>query len=93
MLHKSKVMLDMAIDAYATAEGEAKEVAERALTRATIIEMLQRQRHMGNSSDMLCGCGAIKSNGITCLRCRRYREAIYGGDNWVLYGVCRSSLC
>jgi hypothetical protein len=92
-LQIAKMNLDNAIDTYATAEGDAKAVAERGLVRATICDLLMRERHNGISRDMLCVCGALKSRGHPCNLCQLYREAIYGGNNWLLYGVCTSNLC
>jgi hypothetical protein len=69
-----------------------KAVAQRRLTRATICDILMRERN-GETKGVECHCGHVKSRGNMCGTCQEYRHALYGGENWVLYGVCRSSQC
>ena len=69
-----------------------RRVAERRLVRATICDTLMRERN-GDTKNVECICGHIKSRGRFCDICLKYRHALYGGENWVLYGVCRSSMC
>ena len=88
MAYMANVNLDMAIDTFATADDFTMSMAERNLTLATICELLTRERHTGISNDMLCGCGSIKSRGHNCDLCQRYRDAMYGGTEWVLFGSC-----
>ena len=75
-----------------TASEAEKVVAQRRLIRATVCDTLMRERN-GDTKGVECHCGYIKSRGRCCETCHEYRRALYGGDNWVLYGVCRSSQC
>ena len=77
---------------FEAASETEKVVAERRLRRATICDALMRERN-GDTKGVECHCGYIKSRGRLCDTCLMYRHALYGGENWVLYGVCRSSMC
>jgi hypothetical protein len=84
-LVEAKMLLEAASEAD-------RVVAERRLIRATICDTLMRERN-GDTKDVECICGHIKSRGYMCETCLQYRHALYGGENWVLYGVCRSGMC
>ena len=71
MAHMASVNLDMAIDAFATAEDDALPAAECALTYATICEQLMRERNTCISTNMLCACGS------NCNMCEQYNKALY----------------
>ena len=56
------------------------------MMRIEIMDVLMRERN-GETEGVECHCGYIKSHGRSCDTCQQYRYALYGGDNWVLYGV------
>jgi len=77
---------------FESASEAERVVAERRLMRATICDTLMRERN-GDTKNVECHCGYIKSRGRMCETCLQYRHALYGGENWVLYGVCSSGQC
>lgn len=82
----AKKNLEAATLAFELAEGDDKVVAERVLFRATICEQDMRERKTGVTNDMSCVCLYVKGRGLSCSKCQRWREALYGGAEWVKYG-------
>ena len=83
---EAKKNLEAATLAFELAEGDDKVVAERVLFRATVCEQDMRERKTGVTDDMKCICLYVKGRGYSCSKCQRWREALYGGSNWVKYG-------
>jgi len=77
---------------FESASEAERVVAQRRLTRAEICDILMRERN-GDTKGVECHCGYIKSRGYMCETCLQYRHALYGGENWVLYGVCGGRMC
>jgi len=73
--------------AFEAAEGDTKVIAERRFRYAMVCEQNMRERRSGVTTDMMCeDCGCIKGRGISCSDCCRWREAFYGGTEWVEHG-------
>lgn len=72
---------------------EDKVLAERVYFRAMVCEQEMRERKTGATPDMKCSCGFVKGRGNTCSYCQRWRQALYGGDNWVKYGSYNGIMC
>lgn len=86
-----KANLEKAIVEFEAAVGEAKVLAERALFRAKACNQRMREDKGGATPDMECACGCVKGRGAMCLFCDRVKCALYGGDDWIKYGICNSS--
>ena len=87
----AKMNLEKAKAAFEVAED--KVLAERILFRAQVTEQCMREKKTGVTPDMRCGCGFIKGRGHSCAFCNRFKQALYGGDNWVKYGSYNGFLC
>jgi hypothetical protein len=89
----AKTNLAAASLAFELAEEGDKVLAERVLFRATVCEQDMRERKTGVTDDMKCSCLYVKGRGHSCALCDRWRQALYGGENWVKYGHYNGFLC
>jgi len=90
----AKDNLVAALAAFEQAEGENKVLAERVLFRAMVCEQDMRERKTGVIPYMSCAfCSSVRGRGNMCTFCDRWRQALYGGENWVKYGHYNGFLC
>ena len=89
----AKTNLAAATVAFEAAAPEDKILAERVHFRAMVCEQEMRERKTGATHDMKCSCGHVKGRGNMCASCIRWRQALYGADNWVKYGSYNGIMC